>query len=418
MAAFSRGKPLGLRFSSQFSISIRSRPSRAPLLSGIAIEQSRYFTQSPSHLNVPRKKPQTVYNDFMLRRERQQSLIDEASKKREAARAARSEVEKTRYGSIGSASNTETSAVEESEISTSPAQVGTFSTQNNTSSGISTTQKSSTQLHKISSSPKSIPVHGYRADYARNRERDFSASLPSAKTLIASGKEKEIYKQPPSRTLTIASFIVTFAFGFMLYNMVVWVWTLNELGLRDQWWMSLTYFLTGSVMGFLAWAGYSVRSRLVKRITLMPKQIGNKQMLYARIEGRGWLPFQKIKDEVPFTSLSVNKLWTDLEQPKIQPLPGRGTIHWSLRWLYRIRQELRAWFFELRFKLSRQLMIRLWTDERSQNSWNSWLVDAHGLVSRNEGRPLNDADGKFSTPYRAILAWTNCSCSFLQVHQS
>jgi hypothetical protein len=390
MAAFSRGKPAALLLSLQFSISIRAVPSRAPLLSSIAIEQSRYFAVSTAHFRDSKKTSRVLYNDFIRSRERQRELLEETAKKREAARVARAEAE------TGATSRREVEDISKSESNTetSPVQLHTSSIENAGSSNISTSQKQPSQPQNISSSPKSTPVQGYRADYARNREHEFSASLPSPKTLIASGKEKEIYTQPPSRALTIASIIVTFAFGFMLYNMVVWVWTLTELGLKDRWWMSVTYFLTGSIMGFLAWAGYSVRSRLVRRITLMPKQIGNKQMLYARIEGRGWIPFQKIKDEVPYTSLRVNKLWTDVEQPKIQPLPGRGTIHWSLRWLYRIRQELRSWFFELRFKLSRQLMIRLWTDERSQNSWNSWLVDAHGLVSRSKGRPLNDADGK------------------------
>src|ERR1700753_1757351 len=323
MAAFSRGKPAALILSLQFSISIRAIPSRAPLLSSITIDQSRYFTVSTAHFRDAKKTSRTLYNDFIKSRERQRVLQEETAKKREAARAARAEaeLEATRRQHIENISKPESSIGNESDIGTSPAQPHISSIENTASSEISTSQKPPTQLQNISSSPKSIPVQGYRADYARNKEHEFSASLPSPKTLIASGKEKEIYTQPPSRALTIASIIVTFAFGFMLYNMVVWVWTLTELGLKDRWWMSLTYFLTGSIMAFLAWAGYFVRSRLVRRITLMPKQVGNKQMLYARIEGRGWIPFQKIKDEVPYTSLRVNKLWTDIEQPQIQQLP-------------------------------------------------------------------------------------------------
>src|ERR1700760_2894650 len=120
MAAFSRGRPIGLFLSSQFSIPFRATPSRAPLFSSITIEQSRYFTQSVSRLGSTKKQTKSRYNDLIRERERHRALLAEASKKREAARSARTEDESIRQLDGEHILQTGTSSVKESDVGASP----------------------------------------------------------------------------------------------------------------------------------------------------------------------------------------------------------------------------------------------------------------------------------------------------------
>jgi hypothetical protein len=359
-----------------------------------------------------------MLEDLKRNRERQRLLEAEAKRKREAFR---------------SSHLIQTEKSEEIEVETSnsaPAAQTSNSPYDNTESNLdrlqdqavptSTAPQAADAQVETSSSSSPLQVTGANPETLRSQatprttpSRDLQPDKPlkrvplqeyqpnyksSSKARPVPATEEVIYEQPPSKYLTITSAIVTLLFGFMLFNLLLYCMTLQAIGVKENTWLISTYLVSGTLMLVFALAGYSARCRLVKRITLVPRTVGGRRRIDARIEGRGWLPLTKVTEQVPVSDVYVNSEWDEFKQPIVDVLPPLHKMHWIIRGPYWVRKQLRALFFELRFKVTRQLMIKMWTSER-RGVGSRWLVDAHCLVPRGYGiEQINDANGELTCP--------------------
>jgi hypothetical protein len=374
MAAFSRGRPVGLLLTSAFCSGTRIVPPRASLPFILVSSQVRLLSRSPILRETSEQKAERMVQELKEKRMKHQNVISVRRKEQAQAAQIQQELSKRR---ITQAAATSIAAI--------PSEY--------------TTAESAEAVKKLTvrdlfRSPKDLPMREYKPTILSP-----TPSLPSIRSLLTSDKEHIIYTQPrPGRSAFTATCVgITMLFGTFLIFLLAYVQTLIESGYMPNSVVSLAWTITGMFLIGMMYVGYSPRTGLVEKISLVARQVGSKPQLMARVEGRGKLPWSKISTEVPYQQVRVAKRWEDIEQPRVQTFSrSLSQMSWLMRTLAKLSLPFRSVWFQLRFRIGREMMIGLWTNEGRETMWNKWLLDTTGLVPKDHSKSWNDADGKLS----------------------
>lgn len=381
MAAFSRGRPFALLFSTPFSTSTRLCRPLTPFLIPLATSQNRSFSISTPHLKSISQKA----------KEQAQCLAEDL-KLRETSRPTRN-VRRTQDQTV-TAPTTET-----------PIAAPKVSATQESSPVDPIGAQPATQLPRHVTTPFRPRPAFTPTKYVRPPSKSLLASaIKDLESKLAAGKESVIYEEPITgrSTMSLATGLVAVVWGFMLLNLILFVWDLSLLGIKSSVWLTGTYIASGCVIAFITWAGYSARTSLIKKITLMPTKGRSGLSIKARIEARGWAPFMVSTHDAPVSKLRVSNAWSEIEHPKPKYRKPMSEIAWVLKPIYWFKYQLSGIFYCFRWKLSRGHMMRLWAIDTSTGGrrtiWNSYLLDADGLLPPKEEKwkkMYNDSDGMF-----------------------
>jgi hypothetical protein len=379
MAAFSRGRPVGLFVTFNFCSGTRSILPRAFLPLSLLSSQMRLLSRSAILQETSEQKAERMLRELKEKRMRHQ-ILSVATRKEQADAAQMRRKFSKRQMTQAQASSTSESGMSAANAMTSESTFIETLEQPNAGDSIRTLNN--------------LPMREYKPTILSS-----TSSHPSIKSMLASGKEMVIYMQPRPgrRSFTLVCALVTAYFGIMVICLIAYAQALIESGFMPNSVTGLAWTITGCFLVGMMYASYSARTGLVEKISLVPRYVGSKPRLMARVEGRGVLPWSKTTSEVPYEQVRVQKYWEDIEQPRTnrfsRPL---AQIPWFFRMFAYLSLPFKSLWHQLRYRLTRQTFMRLWTATGKETVWNSWLIDATGLISKERGMPLNDADGRLS----------------------
>jgi len=130
---------------------------------------------------------------------------------------------------------------------------------------------------------------------------------------------------------------------------------------------------------------YRRRSKLIKRMALVPYNYGQTRAFAVVIEGRGWLPFTKYKEVSPLWEVRVDKSMSDMARGAHDKALAYGTSglnvdsgakgriasFWSVA-LTNLWTEIKLVFGTW----GRQTLTRLWSRPGKETGLSSWILDA------------------------------------------